>query len=161
MKTTAVRNNLGLIVAIGSVWGLTEFAFGMGLQKCATLYTGAILTGIAFFWLSFIWSITRKVLPILIIVGIAMLFKFMDALLLPVAWNHGSILNPIFAFFTLMLGFLLFSSLFRKGFSSTLLSRVMVGAGAAVVATALFPLVKFATGTPACLYLNTHFPLAI
>ena len=54
MKTPAVRNNLGLIVAIGSVWGLTEFAFGMGLQKCATLYTGAILTGIAFFWLSFI-----------------------------------------------------------------------------------------------------------
>jgi len=161
MKTSAVRNNLGLIVAIGSVWGLTEFAFGMGLQKCATLHTGAILTGIAFFWLSFIWSITRKVLPILIIVGIAILFKFMDALLLPVAWNHGSILNPIFAFFTLMLGFLLFSSLFRKRFSSSLLSRVMVGAGAALVATAMFPLVKFASGTAACLYLNTNIPLAI
>jgi len=44
MKNHAVRNNLGLVAAIGSVWGLTEFAFGMGFQKCASLYTGAILT---------------------------------------------------------------------------------------------------------------------
>ncbi len=161
MKNQAVRNNLGLVVAIGSIWGLTEFAFGMGLQKCATLYTGAILTGIAFFWLSFLWSVSRKYLPILIIVGIAVLFKFMDALLLPVAWNHGSILNPVFAFFTLMLGFILFSTLFRKGFSSRLINRVAVGAGAAVVATALFPLVKFASGTPACLYAATNIPLVI
>ena len=161
MKNHAIRNNLGLVVAIGSVWGLTEFAFGMGLQKCASLYTGAILTGIAFFWLSFVWSISRKYLPILIIVGIAVLFKFLDALLLPVAWNHGSILNPVFAFFTLMLGFMLFSTLFRKGFASLLKHRVMVGAGAAVVATALFPLVKFASGTPACLYAATNIPLAI
>jgi len=161
MKNHAIRNNLGLVVAIGSVWGLTEFAFGMGLQKCASLYTGAILTGIAFFWLSFVWSISRKYLPILIIVGIAVLFKFLDALLLPVAWNHGSILNPVFAFFTLMLGFMLFSTLFRKGFASFLKHRVMVGAGAAVVATALFPLVKFASGTPACLYAATNIPLAI
>ncbi len=161
MKNLALRNNLGLVLAIGSVWGLTEFAFGMGLQKCATLYTGGILTGIAFFWLSFLWSVTRKYLPILIIVGIAILFKFLDALLLSVAWNHGSILNPVFAFFTLLLGFVLFSTLFRKGFSSRLMSRIMVGAGAAIVATALFPLVKFASGTPACLYAATNIPLAI
>jgi hypothetical protein len=161
MKNQALRNNLGLVVAIGSIWGLTEFAFGMGFQKCATLYTGAILTGIAFFWLSFVWSVSRKYLPILIIVGIAVLFKFLDALLLPVAWNHGSILNPVFAFFTLMLGFMLFSSLFRKGFSSRLIHRVAVGAGAAVVATALFPLVKFASGTPACLYAASNIPLVI
>jgi hypothetical protein len=161
MKNPALRKNLGLILAVGSVWGLTEFAFGMGLQKCATLYTGAILTGIAFFWLSFVWSTTRKIVPILIIVGIAMLFKFLDALLLPVAWNHGSILNPIFAFFTLMLGFILLSSLLRKQFSTHLLNRVLVGAGAALVATTLFPLAKFATGSAACLYAGTNIPLAI
>jgi len=161
MKNSALRNNLGLIMAIGSVWGLTEFAFGMGLQKCATLYTGAILTGIAFFWLSFIWSITRKILPVLIIVGTVVLFKFLDALLLPVAWNHGSILNPIFAFFTLMLGFILFSTLLKKRFSTRLLNRVLVGAGAALVATAMFPLVKIFSGSPACLYMATNIPLAI
>lgn len=161
MKNPALKNNLGIIVAIGSVWGLTEFAFGMGLQKCATLYTGAILTGIAFFWLSFVWSLTRQVLPVLIIVGMAILFKFLDAFLLPVTWNHGSILNPIFAFFSLMLGFMLFSYLLRKQFSSSLLNRVTVGAGAALVATGLFPLVKYATGIPACMYASTHIPLAI
>jgi hypothetical protein len=79
MNKSATKTNLGLILAVGSVWGLTEFAFGMGLQKCATLFTGAILTGIAFFWLSFIWSITRKLLPILMIVGIAIGFKMLDA----------------------------------------------------------------------------------
>ena len=51
MNRNTIKSNLGIIVVIGSVWGLTEFAFGLGLQKCATLYTGAILTGLAFFWL--------------------------------------------------------------------------------------------------------------
>ena len=105
MNRNAIKSNLGIIMAIGSVWGLTEFAFGLGLQKCATLYTGAILTGLAFFWLSFVWSLTRSIVPVLIIVGIAMIFKWLDALLLQVAWNHGSIVNPIFAFLTIMLGY--------------------------------------------------------
>lgn len=161
MKNPAIKNNLGIILAIGSVWGLTEFAFGMGLQKCATLYTGAILTGISFFWLSFIWSLTRKLLPILIIVGIVVLFKMLDALVLPVAWNHGSILNPVFAFFTIMLGFTLLISLFKKQFQTRQVNRILLGAGAAIIATALFPLVKFASGSPACLYAATNIPLAI
>jgi hypothetical protein len=161
MNNPAIKNNLGIILAVGSVWGLTEFAFGMGLQKCATLFTGAILTGIAFFWLSFIWSLTRKLLPILIIVGMAVLFKMLDAVFLPVAWNHGSILNPVYAFFTIMLGFSLLISLFKKRFQAKLVNRVLLGAGAAVIATALFPLVKFASGTPACLYAATSIPLAI
>jgi len=161
MNNPSIKTNLGIILAVGSVWGLSEFAFGMGLQKCATLYTGAILTGVAFFWLSFIWSLTRKLLPILIIVGMVVLFKMLDAVLLPVAWNHGSILNPVYAFFTIMLAFSLLISLFKKRFQAKLVNRVLLGAGAAVIATALFPLVKFASGTPACLYAATSIPLAI
>ena len=161
MNRKAVKSNLGIIVAIGSVWGLTEFAFGMGLQKCATLYTGAILTGLAFFWLSLVWSITRSIIPVLIIVGITMMFKWLDALLLQVAWNHGSIANPIFAFVTIMVGFILLMLLFRKRFSANLLSRILVGAGGAAIACALFPLAKFATGIPACLYAATNIPLVI
>jgi hypothetical protein len=161
MTSSAVKPYLGIIVAIGSVWGLTEFAAGIGLQKCATLYTGAILTGVAFFWVSFIWSITRKLLPILIIAGMAVLFKFLDALLLPVAWNHGSILNPAYALLTILIGFSLLMVLFKKHFSKRLLNRILIGAGAALVATALFPLVKFATGTVACFYAATNIPLAI
>ena len=161
MNNPAIKNNLGIILAVGSVWGLTEFAFGMGLQKCATLYTGAILTGISFFWLSFIWSLTKKPLPILIVVGMVVLFKMLDAVLLPVAWNHGSILNPVYAFFTIMLGFSLLISLFKKRFQTKLKNRILLGAGAAIIATALFPLVKFASGTPACLYAATSIPFAI
>ena len=43
MNKTALKSNIGIIVAIGSIWGLTEFAFGLGLQKCAILMVGFIL----------------------------------------------------------------------------------------------------------------------
>ena len=161
MTTSAVKSNLGIIVAVGSVWGLTEFAAGMGLQKCATLLTGAILTGLAFFWVSFIWSVTRKLLPLLFIVGLAILFKFLDALLLPVTWNHGSILNPAYAMMTILVGFSLLILLFKKQFSGRLMNRILIGAGAAIIATALFPVVGFATGSKACFYAATNIPLAI
>ena len=29
MNKTALKSNIGIIVAIGSIWGLTEFAFGL------------------------------------------------------------------------------------------------------------------------------------
>ncbi len=143
MDKTSIRSNLGIIAAIGAIWGLTEFSFGLGLQKCATLYTGAVLTGLSFFWISFVWSLTRKILPVLILVAIVVLFRMFDAVLLPAAWNHGSILNPVWAFLTIMLGFILLSSLFKKQFTARLMNRVFVGAGAAIVAIALFPLAKF------------------
>ncbi|MCK4748122.1 MAG: hypothetical protein KAT15_13830 [Bacteroidales bacterium] len=161
MDRNAIKSNLGVIAAVGSIWGLTEFLFGLGLQKCATLYTGAILTGLAFFWLSFIWSVMRSIIPVLIIVGIVMLFKMLDAVFLPVALNHGSILNPMYAFFTILVGFVILISVFRNRFSGKLMNRILVGAGAAMIATAMFPLVKFATGNPACVYAATNIPLAI
>ncbi|MCK4879033.1 MAG: hypothetical protein KAS82_00185 [Bacteroidales bacterium] len=161
MTTSTVKSNLGIIVVVGSVWGLTEFAAGMGLQKCATLFTGAILTGVAFFWVSFIWSITRKLLPVLIIAGMAILFKLLDALLLPVAWNHGSILNPAYAFVTILFGFSLLILLFKNQFSTRLINRILLGAGAAIIVTAMFPLVRFATGSAACFYASTNIPLAV
>jgi hypothetical protein len=161
MTTSAFKSNLGIIVAVGSVWGLTEFAAGMGLQKCAALFTGAILTGVAFFWVSFIWSLTRKLFPVLVIVLMAILFKLLDAALLPVAWNHGSILNPAYAFVTILIGFSLLILLFNKQFSRKLVNRILVGAGAAIIATAMFPLVRFATGSAACFYASTNIPLAI
>jgi len=161
MEKNLIKSHLGIILAVGSVWGLTEFAFGLGLQKCAVLYTGAILTGLAFFWVSFVYSLTRSILPVLMIVSVVVLFKMLDALLLPVAWKHGTILNPIFAFITIMLGFLLLISLFRHRFFSGLFNRVVVGAGSALVATSLFPLVGFVTGTNACVYASTNIPLAI
>jgi hypothetical protein len=159
MKNKLVKPHLALIIATGSVWGMTEFLFGLGLQKCATLYTGAILTGLAFFWISFTWSVTRSIVPVIMIVAIAVAFKLLDALLLPVAWNHGSVINPMFAFVTQMVAFVLLISLFRKVFSKGPIYRSLLGAGAAIIAVAIFPLVKFATGVPACLYASTNTPL--
>ncbi len=115
----------------------------------------------AFFWVSFIWSVTRKLLPVLIIVGMAILFKLLDALLLPVAWNHGSILNPAYAFVTSLVGFSLLILLFKNQFSSKVRNRILLGAGAAIIATAMFPLVRFATGSAACFYASTNIPLAV
>ena len=40
-------------------------------------------------------------------------------------------------------------------------SRALLGAGSALLAVALFPLVKFATGVPACVYPNSMIPLSI
>ncbi|RPI46054.1 MAG: hypothetical protein EHM46_01035 [Bacteroidetes bacterium] len=159
MKKIRINPHLAIILATGSVWGMTEFLFGLGLQKCATLYTGAILTGIAFFWISFTWSVTRSIIPVLMITAIAITFKLFDAILLPVAWNHGSILNPIFAFLMQITGFILLISLFGSRFTKGSLDRVLLGAGAAAIAVALFPLVRFATGVPACLYAATNIPL--
>jgi hypothetical protein len=161
MDKNLIKSNLGIILAAGAVWGLTEFAFGLGLQKCAVLFTGAILTGLAFFWVSFVYSLSRSIIPVLIILSVVVLFKFLDALLLPVTWNHGTILNPIFAFFTLTLGFLLLIALFRRRFFSGLFNRIVVGAGAALVATSLFPLAGFVTGSNACVYASTNIPLSI
>ena len=161
MDKKSISSSFGIILAAGSVWGLVEFGAGMGFQKCATLVTGAILTGLSFFWLSFIWSAVRRLFPVLLIVGIAMLFKWLDALLLQVSWNHGSVLHPMFAFFTALAGFLLFIGIFRKRFSQSLLTRILVGGGAALAAMCLFPLVKFATGSAACTYAATNIPLSI
>ena len=161
MDKKKISSSFGIILAAGSVWGLVEFGAGLGLQKCATLITGAVLTGLSFFWLSFIWSTVRRLVPILIIVCIAMLFKWLDALLLQVAWNHGSVLNPMFAFFTAMIGFIVFIGLFRKRFLQNLLTRILVGGAAALAAMCLFPLVKFATGSAACTYAATNIPLSV
>ncbi len=161
MTTSSIKSNMGIIVATGSVWGLTEFAAGMGLQQCAALYTGAILTGISFFWVSFTWSITRRLFPLLMIAVMAVMFKFLDALLLPVAWNHGSILNPVYALFTILVSFSLLIALFKNRFLRSLAGRIITGAGAAIIAVALFPLVRFVTGSPACLYASSTIPLAI
>lgn len=161
MSKKNIFSSYGIVLAAGSVWGLIEFGAGMGLQKCATLVTGAILTGLSLFWLSFIWSAVKHLIPVIVIVIIAMLFKWLDALLLKVAWNHGSVLNPMFAFFTTLTGFVVFIGIFRKRFSHSLLARILVGGGAALAAMCLFPLVKFVTGSAACTFAATQIPLSI
>ncbi len=70
-----IQSNLAVLVAPGAAWGLTEFMAGMGLAGCTGTLSGAILTRLALFWISFAWTLTRKVAAALIVVGIAMLLK--------------------------------------------------------------------------------------
>jgi len=97
----------------------------------------------------------------LIIVLVAMMFKWLDAWLLHIAWNHGSVLNPMFAFITALAGFVILTGIFGKRFSQQLKYRILAGGGAALIATSLFPFVKFVTATPACTFAATNIPLAL
>jgi hypothetical protein len=161
MKRNGIFTRFGVILAAGSIWGLVEFAAGLGLQKCAALYTGAILTGLSFFWLTFVWGVTGRILPVIQTVVIVMLFKWLDAFLLQLEWNNGAVVNPMFAFLTAMTGFILVITLFRKRFTGKLSIRILSGGLAALTAMALFPLVRFATGIPACTYAATQVPLSV
>lgn len=161
MEKPRTKTSLALILAAGAMWGLIEFGAGLGLQKCAALFTGSILTGLSFFWISFIWSRDKNFLSLLFILLLAMGLKWMDALLLHLPWNHASILNPIFALFTAVLGFSVLMLLFKKHFFKNTLNRILLGGGSALLATSLFPLVKFASGVPACTWAATNIPLSI
>jgi hypothetical protein len=151
----------GIILASGSVWGLVEFGAGIGLQKCTGLLSGAILSGLSFFWLSLIWSTARKWIPILMVVLIAMAYKWLDTLLLGLSWNHGSVVNPIFAFLTALTGFFLLQVLFGDRFFRSRSARILTGALAALVSMCLFPLAGYVTGTPVCLYGATRIPVSV
>lgn len=156
-----LKNHFNVILVIGSIWGLSEFVLGLKLGKCALLFSGAIMTGLAFLWLSIAYSLTRSLLTLLPILLIASLFKMSDAIFLPVSLTHGSIMNPLFAFLTISIGFIIILGLFRKGFYSKLGIRIASGAGSALLAVALFPLAGFVTGSPACVHAATSLPVSI
>ena len=74
---------------------------------------------------------------------------------------HGAIGNPIFAFWMEGLAFIVLIAVFRNAYWGKISSRALLGGGTALIAVALFPLVKYATGVPACVYSNTVIPLSI
>jgi len=158
---STLKNNLNAVLILGTVWGISEFAVGLGLHKCGVAFTGAILTGMAFLWLSMAYSLTGRVLPVLLILLIVSVFKFSDALFLDVGVTHGSILNPVFAFLTITLGFLAMLILMRNRFTHKLIYRILTGAGAAFIAVFLFPLAGVFTGSAACIHPATSIPVSI
>lgn len=152
---------LGTVVVLGSVWGLSEAALGMWLRTCASSYSGTIMTGIAFFFMAGSWVLIRNVLGISLLVTIASLFKLFDALLLSLPLKHGAIANPIFAFLMEGLAFLVLAWIFNEKLRSKMAGQALFGGMAALLAVNLFPLVKFATGIPACVYPGTGYPLSL
>ena len=161
MEKSTLKFQLGLAVILGSVWGLAEVALGMGLRACASSVSGSLMTGVALFFIAIGWVATRRMFVPLLIVLIASFFKLFDALILSLPIIHGAIGNPIFAFWMEGLAFILLIAVFsRRGFAKRS-SRMLLGGGSALIAVSLFPLVKFATTVPACVYPGTAVPLSI
>ncbi len=161
MEKNILKTHLGIVVMLGSVWGLSEAVLGMGLRSCAALVSGSLMTGVALFFIAASWIVTRSVLGAALLILIASLFKMVDALLLSLPIQHGAIANPIFAFFMEGVAFLVLVLIIKETTRQKKTGQAILGGASALVAVGLFPLVKFATGIQACVYPGTGIPLSI
>jgi hypothetical protein len=155
------KSYLGMVVVLGSVWGLSEAALGMGLRSCAAFVSGSIMTGVALFFMAAGWVVSKRVIGVFFMVLIAAFFKMFDALLLSLPLKHGAIGNPIFAFVMEAIAFVFIISILKEKMTKKPGGQALLGGLAAVLAVNLFPLVKFATGIPACVAPGTGYPLSL
>jgi len=161
MDKSNYKSDLGIALILGSIWGFAEAALGFGLHRCAAMISGSLMTGVALFFITAGWAATRRFYIPVLMVFIACLFKLFDALLLNLPVIHGAVANPMFAFLTEGLAIIALIAIFTDQRLTKKYSRILLGAGSAMIAVCLFPLVKFATGIPACVYSGTSIPLSI
>jgi len=152
---------LANIVMLGAVWGFAEAGLGLGLQRCASLASGSIMTGVALLFIATAWVLTRRAVGVFLLVALVTIMKLFDALLLSLPIKHGAVANPIFAFWVEALAFLLFIVIIKESLAQKRQGQAVLGAAAALLAVNLFPLAKFATGIPACVYKSTGYPLSL
>jgi hypothetical protein len=69
--------------------------------------------------------------------------------------------NPIFAFWTEGLALVLMLAFMKESWKGKATGQAFLGGLSALVAVNLFPLVKFATGIPACVFPGTTIPLSL
>jgi hypothetical protein len=160
MENTNIRRNVGIIVMLGAVWGLSECMLGAALHACASSISGSVMTGVAFFFIAAAWASGRKALSAALIIAIAVLFKMFDAVLLSLPLRNGTIANPVVAFILEGGAFIVLAVILKEEWKRRTAGRAVWGGTAALVSAAAFPLVKFATGTAACLVPGTTTPLA-
>jgi len=161
MEKKVPKYYLSYIIILGAVWGLSEAALGMGLRSCASLFSGSIMTGVALFFIASSWYLTQNVLSIAFLVILTSLIKMFDALLLSLPLQHGAVANPIFAFFMEGIAFLFLIYIFNQKLKNKSSGQALLGGMTALLAVNLFPLVKFATGIPACVVAGTSYPLSL
>jgi hypothetical protein len=154
------KKTIGHIVLLGSVWGLSECALGAGLKACASSISGSVMTAAALFFIAAAWVSGRKAVNVALLITVAILFKMFDALLLGLPLRSGAIANPIFAFILEGAGFLIIAALLSVLRRRPEPRGVLRGGASALIAVAAFPLVKFATGIPACVVAGSTVPLA-
>jgi len=139
---------------------LSEAALGMYLRQCASTMSGSLMTGAALFFIAAAWAVSPRARTIAAMIGLAAGFKLFDALLLGLPVLHGAIGNPIFAIVMEGAAFGLIVSVVSRSVAGKALGQGLSGGLAALVAVNLFPLVKFATGVPACVT-GTSYPLSL
>ncbi|MFQ5721589.1 MAG: hypothetical protein ACE5GI_03785 [Candidatus Aminicenantales bacterium] len=161
MDKNVSKYYLSYIIILGAIWGLAEAALGMGLRSCASLFSGSIMTGVALFFLASSWYLTQNILSITFLVILTSLIKMFDALLLSLPLQHGAVANPIFAFFMEGIAFLFLIYIFNEKLKHKSGGQALLGGMAALLAVNLFPLVKYATGIPACVVAGTSYPLSL
>ncbi|HUU38868.1 MAG TPA: hypothetical protein VMW46_11785 [Candidatus Desulfaltia sp.] len=161
MNNPVPKSYMSVVIMLGSVWGLSEAALGMGLRSCAAQVSGSIMTGVALFFMAAGWAVSRRISGVVLMVLIASLFKMFDALLLSLPIKHGAIGNPIFAFFMEAIVFVLLVSVIKAKMTQKPAGQALLGGMAAALAANLFPLVKYATGVPACVVPGTGYPLSL
>lgn len=160
MSQTPQKANWAPILALGSLWGLSEAALGMYLRQCASTVSGSLMTGAALFFLAAAWAISPRVKTIAAMAGMAVGFKLFDALLLGLPVLHGAIGNPIFAIVMEGAAFVLILSVVSKSIVGKAAGQGLSGGLAALVAVNVFPLVKLATGVAPCVT-GTSYPLSL
>ena len=160
MSLTPQKANWAPVLVLGSLWGLSEAALGMYLRQCASTMSGSLMTGAALFFLAAAWAVSPRARTIAAMIGLAAGFKLFDALLLGLPVLHGAIGNPIFAIVMEGAAFGLIVSVVSRSVAGKTLGQGLSGGLAALVAVNLFPLVKFATGVPACVT-GTSYPLSL
>ncbi|MCX7919274.1 MAG: hypothetical protein N3A72_06650 [bacterium] len=162
MEKQSIKLQLPIILALGSIWGLLEAAMGMALRgSCAYMITGSVMTGIAIIFFAISFAYSRNVWSIGLIFLTTTGFKLLDAYLLHLPFMHGAVANPIFGFLTESLAFLLIFAILDESLKSKRYGQAILGGLTALVAVNLFPLVKFVTGIPACIYPGTQYPLSL
>jgi len=152
---------LGIVIILGAVWGLSEAGLGMGLRSCAAFVSGSIMTGVALFFIAASWVVSRRILGVALLIVTASLFKMFDALLLSLPVQHGAVANPIFAFLMEGAAFLILVSIVSQKAKKQKSGQALLGGMAALLAVNLFPLVKYVTGIPACIFPGTGYPLSL
>lgn len=160
MEETNGRRNFGTVILLGAVWGLSECLLGAALRACASSISGSVMTGIAFFFIAAAWAADRKALSAGFIIAIAVFFKMFDSVLLSLPLKDGAIANPAFAFILEGSAFVVVAVVLKEAWKRRAAGRALWGGTAALIAAATFPLVRFATGTAACLVPGTTTPLA-
>ncbi len=161
MPQKKILYGFGLVIVLGSVWGVAEAGLGLALNACAKPASGSIMTGVALFFLAAARLRARSARGPLLAVGLAIGFKLFDAAWLGLPLRSGAVANPIFAFVTEAAAAIIFFALLGRTAESGLRGRALLGAGAAGLSAFAFPLVKLVTGVPACLVPGSAIPLSI